>query len=636
MSYYGYPNPGAYGANYQAYAAYGAAAAAAAAANSFDQYQAAYNAAAAFNMQQQPRGNQTQNGKNGAHAPSGVSISQPAQRYDYASNKAQTNPTGSSFYAGYPNPSTAGGGVANPYNMFKPASQNTKWNSNNAGNIPFTTTPGQMTNNGLNGNKNKVFKPRRPGTQQMFYCEVCKVSCAGPQTYKEHCEGQKHKKREKMPSKVNSQSNDESANNATATDATGQAQLTSTSPSVQQQQSLNNNNNRFQRNNTGNQFGNDRRVSRNVINCELCDVACTGRDAYAAHIRGTKHQKTLKLHQKLGKPIPPDLLNPPAAAAAPSSAAQGQTFVPTSSGAAVVAAPQVNYIAGVSLVNAQQPSADNKTFVPAAPLATTTPATTQESTAMADSQDLDQDEDYNCEPVGREYIETRVNGKIVSFYCKLCDCQFNDPNAKEMHTKGKRHRIAYKKKVDPNLKVEMKAWGKQALKQNNRLLLRKDNRYSLNNKINNASLSPTSAAANTTGTQIIKPLMSSVDDASSKSQPIQSLMAQPLMKSLPFNNQYGYNNNQNIQQRHYESFEDRHIVAKHNSIYPTQEEINSIQEIVTSTEKALKQVSDQIAEQDTAAAPEPIKAESVETAAATGEASAEQSNDQQFNQDQNV
>ena len=70
-------------ANYQAYAAYGAAAAAAAAANSFDQYQAAYNAAAAFNMQQQPRGNQTQNGKNGAHAPSGVSISQPAQRYDY-------------------------------------------------------------------------------------------------------------------------------------------------------------------------------------------------------------------------------------------------------------------------------------------------------------------------------------------------------------------------------------------------------------------------------------------------------------------------------------------------------------------------------------------------------------------------
>lgn len=40
------------------------------------------------------------------------------------------------------------------------------------------------------------------------------------------------------------------------------------------------------------------------LRCELCDVTCTGNDAYAAHIRGSKHQKVLKLHQKLGKPIP--------------------------------------------------------------------------------------------------------------------------------------------------------------------------------------------------------------------------------------------------------------------------------------------------------------------------------------------
>ena len=31
---------------------------------------------------------------------------------------------------------------------------------------------------------------------------------------------------------------------------------------------------------------------------------CTGSDAYAAHIRGAKHQKVMKLHTKLGKPIP--------------------------------------------------------------------------------------------------------------------------------------------------------------------------------------------------------------------------------------------------------------------------------------------------------------------------------------------
>uniref|UniRef100_M3XQX1 C2H2-type domain-containing protein n=1 Tax=Mustela putorius furo TaxID=9669 RepID=M3XQX1_MUSPF len=38
--------------------------------------------------------------------------------------------------------------------------------------------------------------------------------------------------------------------------------------------------------------------------CGLCAVSCTGADAYAAHIRGARHQKVLKLHTKLGKPIP--------------------------------------------------------------------------------------------------------------------------------------------------------------------------------------------------------------------------------------------------------------------------------------------------------------------------------------------
>ncbi|KAK4030489.1 hypothetical protein OUZ56_023725 [Daphnia magna] len=39
------------------------------------------------------------------------------------------------------------------------------------------------------------------------------------------------------------------------------------------------------------------------LHCELCNVACTSADAYAAHIRGTKHQKVVELHTKLGKLI---------------------------------------------------------------------------------------------------------------------------------------------------------------------------------------------------------------------------------------------------------------------------------------------------------------------------------------------
>lgn len=53
------------------------------------------------------------------------------------------------------------------------------------------------------------------------------------------------------------------------------------------------------------------------------------------------------------------------------------------------------------------------------------------------------------QPVGQDYIEEikGEDGKVISFNCKLCDCRFNDPNAKEMHMKGRRHRLQYKKKV---------------------------------------------------------------------------------------------------------------------------------------------------------------------------------------------
>lgn len=65
-------------------------------------------------------------------------------------------------------------------------------------------------------------------------------------------------------------------------------------------------------------------------------------------------------------------------------------------------------------------------------------------TVAANNEDEDDTEAASNEPIGREYIETRIEGKITAFYCKLCDCKFNDPNAKDMHTKGRRHRLAYK------------------------------------------------------------------------------------------------------------------------------------------------------------------------------------------------
>lgn len=104
--------------------------------------------------------------------------------------------------------------------------------------------------------------PRRPKpppkAQQLHYCDVCRISCAGPQTYKEHLEGQKHKKKE-AAAKLAA---------AGAAAAAGRA------------------------------------AGSAALRCELCDVTCTGADAYAAHVRGIKHQKVVKLHTMLGKPIP--------------------------------------------------------------------------------------------------------------------------------------------------------------------------------------------------------------------------------------------------------------------------------------------------------------------------------------------
>lgn len=52
----------------------------------------------------------------------------------------------------------------------------------------------------------------------------------------------------------------------------------------------------------------------------------------------------------------------------------------------------------------------------------------------------------SIKPIGAEYIETLFDGgnKLLLYHCKLCECKFNDTNARDMHLKGKRHRLSYK------------------------------------------------------------------------------------------------------------------------------------------------------------------------------------------------
>nr|CAD7400035.1 unnamed protein product [Timema poppensis] len=343
-------------------------------------------------------------------------------------------------------------------------------------------------------------KPKLPPKpMQLHYCDVCKISCAGPQTYREHLEGQKHKKKES-------------------------ALKAGSAP-----------------------------VARggNALRCELCDVTCTGSDAYAAHIRGAKHQKVVKLHTKLGKPIPstdPVVLGVTKAttAVSPTSttstakvggAVKTTTLMTGGVKKTITAAPKINFVAG----------------------------------------------------------------KVVNFNCKLCECKFNDPNAKEMHMKGRRHRLQFKRKVNPELIVDVKPstrirkiqedrlrriqlrdeyWRRldeeRMIEEEERMWWEERRRYEEEMEYfewcrrmgrDPRALPP--PPPRPFGPPGVPPLM--------------FFPPQPPMRRL-------------------DSSDDRHVIARHAEIYPKEDELQAVQRIVSHTEKALKFVSDHLADQATAAA----------------------------------
>ncbi|XP_020289304.1 zinc finger RNA-binding protein isoform X2 [Pseudomyrmex gracilis] len=377
---------------------------------------------------------------------------------------------------------------------------------------------------GAGGGGMKAMRPKQPPKpQQLHYCDVCKISCAGPQTYREHLEGQKHKKKE-------------------------------ASLKGPQQPPA--------------------RGAGNSLRCELCDVTCTGNDAYAAHIRGAKHQKVVKLHTKLGKPIPsadPTVLNPKPATAAKTTSTKKP---------AVTATPKINFVASGNLGTVNQNQ--------------TTEVKQEESTAEETVEEVTVDE-KDIQPVGQEYIEENKSedGKIISFNCKLCECRFNDPNAKDMHMKGRRHRFAYKKKVNPDLVVDMKP----SLKQR-KMLEEKLRRQQMRDEYirRREEISP-----------MMGPMMDEElmywEERRRYEEEIEYYewyrrygrntgappMARPFPGPPPMMMFPG-------PQRRPDSSDDKHVLAHHTTIYPKEQELLAVQKIVSHTEKALKFVSDNLAE----------------------------------------
>ncbi|CAN8005237.1 unnamed protein product, partial [Ixodes hexagonus] len=382
-------------------------------------------------------------------------------------------------------------------------------------------------------------KPKPPPkAPQLHYCEVCKISCAGPQTYKEHLEGQKHKKKE------------------AALKSNGAAGA----PPLPR--------------------------GGTALRCELCDVTCTGSDAYAAHIRGAKHQKVVKLHTKLGKPIPstePVVIAPPSGTT--TSKAGGGAATTTTTSAAVATGGGDTAMKAVADGDVSQTSEDG----------------------AGDAKDA-LDKGVEVQPVGQDYIEEMRNdeGKVISFQCKLCECRFNDPNAKEMHMKGRRHRLQFKKKVNPELVVDIKPSLRQRKLQEERLRRqlrddfwkrREEDRW--------------------------RDEMRRIRWVSSVSLPLPRMMEEEErmyweerrrfeeemewcrwygrgpggMPMPPWPPMPGPPGPMGMPMpRRPDSVDDRHVMAKHSQIYPKEEDLGLVQRMVTNTEKALKMVSDALAD----------------------------------------
>uniref|UniRef100_H3AX55 Zinc finger RNA-binding protein n=1 Tax=Latimeria chalumnae TaxID=7897 RepID=H3AX55_LATCH len=414
--------------------------------------------------------------------------------------------------------------------------------------------------------QNKLQKPKGPPKPpQLHYCDICKISCAGPQTYREHLEGQKHKKKE--------------------------AALK-----------------------TGNQTNSGPRGVQTQLRCELCDVSCTGADAYAAHIRGAKHQKVVKLHTKLGKPIPstePVVVN----SSSTTTTAASKPAAVTTAAAAVSAKPAAatvvnNASAASKVVPVKKAVAPKITFVGGSKLqqqgnkveevkaSSMKPEIINELHAQDDLGDGQGGVGLSdVQPVGHDYVEEVRNdeGKVIRFHCKLCECSFNDPNAKDMHLKGRRHRLQYKKKVNPDLPVEIKPSNRarklheeKIRKQKQKDLMKRrreeEQRWHL-------EMSPRRYEEEMYWRRVEEQQMYWEEQrrrmiADWHPPP---LMGRPGLPPPPL-----------IPARRPDSSDDRHIMAKHSNIYPTEDELQAIQKIVSHSERALKLVSDNLAEQDPA------------------------------------
>ncbi|XP_060001580.1 zinc finger RNA-binding protein 2 isoform X5 [Lagenorhynchus albirostris] len=403
----------------------------------------------------------------------------------------------------------------------------------------------------------KLPKPRGgPKQLPLHYCDICKISCAGSQTYREHLEGQKHKKKEAAQ-------------------------------------------------NMGIQPSSSPRGVQAQLHCDLCAVSCTGAEAYAAHIRGSKHQKVFKLHTKLGKPIPSMDPAPANSAQATSTSQPASTPLTVESPPAAPASPSM--CAPSRPAPARRPAASKASHVgpPALPVADSRspqgkpahPRSEQPGEPPAQGGSVEASGTCcDAQPVGPGYVEEVCNeeGRVIRFHCKLCECSFNDPNARDMHVRGRRHRLQYKKKVNPDFPI--------ADKPSTRVRKLLEERLRKQRQLSKQRLGELRRQHDEMSRRY--GLCKRWLEEEPQAQEARSGRSLPDQHAPPLRSRPGLSTAKPLPMRRPESSDDRHVMCKHTAIYPTEEELLAIQKAVSHSERALKLVSDTMAEEDSAR-PEP-------------------------------
>uniref|UniRef100_A0A3Q3XCZ3 DZF domain-containing protein n=1 Tax=Mola mola TaxID=94237 RepID=A0A3Q3XCZ3_MOLML len=304
-------------------------------------------------------------------------------------------------------------------------------------------------------------------------------------------------------------------------------------------------------------------------------------------------KKVVKLHTKLGKPIPstePVLVN---ASPVITTSTAGKPSVSTSTPSSV----------STTSTPSNKPASVPAAVVTAAPvvaLASKAEVPMQHSAQKVESLSDHEDSDRagsqgDIQPVGHDYVEEVRNddGKVIRFHCKLCECSFNDPNAKDMHLKGRRHRLQYKKKVNPELPVEIKPSNRvrklqesKLKKQKQKAVLKRqrdDERWHMEMRRYEEDMY---------WRRMEEEQMYWGDQRRRMAPP--PLMSRPGMPVPPLLTCV----------RRPDSPDDRHIMAKHSTIYPVEDELQAVQRIVSHSERALKLVSDSLLDKDAQAATE--------------------------------